>query len=58
MIDPFLEDTHCQLMQSFAKLGNRAATARQYLHIEELLRDGLGVEPLPSTQELYQRLVQ
>jgi LuxR family maltose regulon positive regulatory protein len=56
-IDPYLEDAHCKLMKSYSKLDNRVAVVRQYQQIEQLLMDELGVEPLPSTQSLYQQLI-
>jgi DNA-binding SARP family transcriptional activator len=53
-----IEDLHCQAMQAFAGMGDRAGLVRQYQELKEVLDAELGMEPLDSTERLYQRLLQ
>src|ERR1041384_8021117 len=55
--DPYREDVHRQLMDSYARIGNRAAVREQYETLTRLLRDELGVDPLPETVTTYKRLM-
>ncbi len=55
--DPLREDCHCDAMRYCASLENRAGVVRQYQQLTRTLNDELGVEPLPSTQQLYQALL-
>lgn len=55
--DPYREDVHRQLMDSYAHIGNRAALREQYETLKTLLREELGVDPLPETVATYKRLV-
>jgi DNA-binding SARP family transcriptional activator len=55
--DPYREDVHRQLMDSQAQIGNRAAVREQYENLRTLLREELGVDPLPETVATYKRLV-
>jgi len=55
--DPYREDVHRQLMDSQARIGNRAAVREQFENLRTLLREELGVDPLPETLATYKRLV-
>ena len=55
--DAYREDVHRQLMDSQARVGNRAAVREQYENLKNLLREELGVDPLPETVATYKRLV-
>jgi len=55
--DPLREDCHCDAMRYCAGLKNRAGIVRQYQQLTRTLNDELGVEPLPSTQQLYKLLL-
>jgi two-component SAPR family response regulator len=57
-VDNLIEDLHCQAMQVFASLGDRAGLVRQHQELKEVLAVELGMEPLNSTERLYQRLLQ
>ncbi len=50
------EDAYRILMQAHMSLGERNAGLRVYQQCVTALRDEFGVEPLPETQELYERL--
>jgi DNA-binding SARP family transcriptional activator len=56
-MDNLLEDLHCQLMRVYAALGDRAGLMRQYQELDELLAGEMGIEPLPATKKLYNRLL-
>jgi two-component SAPR family response regulator len=55
-IDPLLEDVHLEMMQCYHRVGDRAAVARQYRQLEQVLRDHLGIEPNGVAQALYRKL--
>jgi LuxR family maltose regulon positive regulatory protein len=55
--DSYREDIHRQLMDSYARVGNRAAVREQYENLKTLLTEELGVDPLPETVATYKRLV-
>ena len=55
--DPYREDVHRQLMDSQVRLGNRVAVREQYENLRTLLREELGVDPLPETVATYNRLL-
>jgi DNA-binding SARP family transcriptional activator len=57
-VDNLIEDLHCQAMQVFAGMGDRAGLVRQYQELREILEVELGIEPLDSTERLYRRLLQ
>ncbi|HJR06643.1 MAG TPA: BTAD domain-containing putative transcriptional regulator [Pyrinomonadaceae bacterium] len=54
--DPYREDIHRQLMDAYAHTGNRAALRDQYENLKNLLKEELGVDPLPETVATYKRL--
>ncbi|HXG64174.1 MAG TPA: BTAD domain-containing putative transcriptional regulator [Blastocatellia bacterium] len=55
--DPFREDVHRQMLEAYARAGNRAALREQYETLQSLLMEELGVSPLPETVETYKRLM-
>ncbi len=55
--DPLLETTYGRLMQLHAALGDRAAALRIYHLCRSTLDRELGVEPSPTTQAIYERLL-
>lgn len=54
--DPLLENTHCDLLRYLHQQGDRQGLARQWETLVKLLRDELGVEPLPATRRLFEQL--
>ena len=55
--DPYREDAHCQVMEAYVGMGNRAAAIEQFDRLRKLLRSELGVAPLPATVAKYQSLI-
>lgn len=55
--DAYREDVCRQLMDTYAQIGNRAAAREQYVRLKALLREELGVDPLPETVTTYKRLM-
>jgi len=56
-IDNLLEDLHCQVMRVYTALGDRAGLMRQYQELNDVLASEMGIQPLPSTKKLYDRLL-
>ena len=56
-IEPWHESAHVQLMLCLARSGESAAAIQQYQQCKLLLQDELGVEPMPATTALYERIV-
>jgi DNA-binding SARP family transcriptional activator len=56
-MDNLLEDLHCQAMRVYAALGDRAGLMRQYQELNEVLASEMGIEPLPGTRKVYERLL-
>lgn len=54
--DYYQEDVHRQLMEAYHHLGDRLALREQFDRLKEMLREELGVDPLPETLATYQRL--
>ncbi len=54
--DPTNEEAHQRLMRLHALTGNRRGAVEQYRRLVEVLRDEVGVEPDPTTVELYERV--
>ena len=50
------EGTHRQLMELYAKTGERTAALEQYEQCVKILKDNLGVSPQESTVELYEAI--
>jgi DNA-binding SARP family transcriptional activator len=55
--DPLRETAYRQLMNLYARQGDRAAALRVYHRCVALLRQELAVDPSPATQEVHQRLL-
>lgn len=55
--DPLQERIHVALMRLYAASGRRDLVRRQYERLTRLLRNELGVEPLPETADEYHRLM-
>lgn len=55
--DSLQESSHRLLMRLHLLNGDRAAALRVYHTCATLLREELGVDPSPATEELYQRLL-
>lgn len=55
-LEPWQEEAHRQLMTLLARSGQQAAALAQFETCRRILANELGVEPLPETQALYQRL--
>jgi DNA-binding SARP family transcriptional activator len=54
--DSYREDAHCQLMICYSALGRRGEAVQQYKRCAAILASELGLEPMPETQALYQRI--
>ncbi|MBV9324193.1 MAG: AAA family ATPase [Chloroflexi bacterium] len=54
--EPWLEDVHRQLMLMLAHSGQRQAAIAQYHTCRRVLREELGVEPMPETTALFKRM--
>lgn len=57
-LDPLSETTYALLMESFAASGDRNQAMQTYHHCMTTLQEELGLDPSPTLQELYQRLLQ
>lgn len=55
--DPFEEPSHRSLMELYGRRGRRDLVRRQYVRLQELLRDDLGIEPSAETQRRYHELM-
>jgi predicted ATPase/DNA-binding SARP family transcriptional activator len=55
-LEPWLEETHRQVMRLLALGGRRAAALAQYETCCRILAEELGVEPGPETTQLYERI--
>jgi DNA-binding SARP family transcriptional activator len=56
--EPFRESGHRLLMRALAEGGNVADALRVYECLATLLRDELGVDPGPATQDLHRSLLE
>jgi LuxR family maltose regulon positive regulatory protein len=57
-VDNLIEDLHCQMMNVYCSLGDRAGLVHQYQELEATLADELGVLPAASTTRLYRILME
>jgi predicted ATPase/DNA-binding SARP family transcriptional activator len=55
-IDPLNEAAHGDLMQLYARTGDRSAAMRQYRECVRVLEEELGVAPLEETTRLYEAI--
>ncbi len=56
-LDPLQEQVHLDAMRCYAALGNRAAVARQYRALEDVLQQELGVGPDPSIRRAVEDMI-
>ena len=56
-IDPVWEDAYRVQMRAFVSQRNRPLALRTYQRCMEVLSDEFGVDPLPETTELYERIL-
>jgi DNA-binding SARP family transcriptional activator len=56
-LDPLREATYQQLMQLHDQLGNRAMALQIYHQCMNILRDELGIDPSPVTQQIYSKFL-
>jgi LuxR family maltose regulon positive regulatory protein len=57
-VDNLQEDIYCQSMRVLAALGDRAGLVQQYQEMKKILAKELDMEPLPATENLYQKLLE
>lgn len=55
--DPLEERLQVEILRLYGRSGRRDLVRRQYERLRTQLREELGVEPLPATTEVYQRLM-
>ena len=55
--DPLREDVQRELMKLFALNQQPAEALLQYRRCEEVLREELGIEPMPETQAIFRQLL-
>jgi predicted ATPase len=55
-LDPWREEPHLHLMRLLALDGQRSAALAQYEACRRALAEELGVEPMPETTSLYERI--
>ena len=55
--EPFEESVHIAIMEIYGLQGRRDLVRRQFVHLQELLRRELGVEPRAVSQERFQELM-
>lgn len=55
-VDPVWEDAYRVQILAYLAQGNRPLALRAYQRCVEMLHQELGVEPLPETRQLYQRI--
>ena len=56
-IEPLSQEAHRELMRLFALSGQRNRALAHYEELLNLLREELGVEPLPETRALYESIL-
>lgn len=54
--DPLREDIHRAVMRIYHASGRRAQAVRQYEHCRNVIRQELGIDPMPETQALIARI--
>ncbi|HEY8369264.1 MAG TPA: bacterial transcriptional activator domain-containing protein, partial [Thermodesulfobacteriota bacterium] len=55
-VDPIREEVHRRLVEALWRAGRRDEALRQYRTCREILRQELGVAPLPETERLAERV--
>lgn len=54
--NPFHEGINTSILLGYARIGDRQAMIRHYESFTKLMKEELGIEPLETTVQLYQRL--
>ncbi len=57
-LNPLSEEVHCDIMRYLFELGDRKGVIEQYQNLSDVLMADMSIVPMPSTQELYQHLIQ
>lgn len=52
-LDPLREEAHAVLIDIYSRRGSRSQVVRQYRRLRTLLREEIGVDPLPETEAIY-----
>ena len=52
-LDPLREEAHAVLIEVYGRSGSRSQVSRQYRRLQSVLREELGVDPLPETDAIY-----
>jgi DNA-binding SARP family transcriptional activator len=55
--DEYREDAHMQVMRCYLELGRRSDALQQYEHCVAILRNDLGLDPMPGTRQLYEAIL-
>ncbi|MGQ9586672.1 MAG: tetratricopeptide repeat protein [Anaerolineae bacterium] len=55
--DRYQERAYHRLIRCYAAMGDRAAAIKAYRQCVELLREDLGLDPMPETEELYRQIL-
>lgn len=55
--DRYQERAYHRLMRAYAAMGDRTAAIKAYRQCVDLLREDLGLDPLPETEELYRQIL-
>ena len=55
--DRYQERAYRRLMRCYSEVGDRAAAIKTYRQCVELLREDLGLDPMPETEELYRQVL-
>ncbi len=55
--DRYQERAYHRLMRAYAATGDRTAAIKAYRQCVDLLREDLGLDPLPETEELYRQIL-
>jgi len=55
--DPYQERAYRQAIRCYILMGDRASAVRKYQECVEILREELGLDPMPETRELYQQII-
>ncbi|MBI2863523.1 MAG: tetratricopeptide repeat protein [Chloroflexi bacterium] len=56
-VDPYVEESHRQLLRLYHQSGDQASVIRHYNRLVQMLRDELGTEPEPETVSVYNSLL-
>ncbi len=56
-LDPLREEAHAVLIDVYSRRGSRSQVSRQYRRLRALLREELGVDPLPETDAIYRAAI-